>query len=223
MIHTDTTNRISNQTATFGHGGKLIVVTSDKTLWAFDVENGRMLFERRYDLYVVNAVVSPDGNFIATMLDTVPIEVDEPVTSGGTLQVCEASTGKDVIKLQASSPSGALVFSPDGKYLVTTGTPSQVWEVDTWRVIAVIDGEQPTFSRDGRVVLTKSYGAENKLFVTDAANWKRVSEIASAQEQEELGGPTFGALSSDGKHVITSTKDGRVRLHESRSGRWFGN
>jgi WD40 repeat protein len=219
VIHTGTTNRISNQSATFGHGGKLIVLTSDKTMWVFDVENGRMLFERRYDLYVMNAVVSPGGRFIATMLDTVPIEAEEPAMGSGTLQICEASTGKDVIKLHTSSPSGTLVFSPDGKFLLTTGSPSQVWEVDTWRVIAVIDGEQPSFSRDGRVVLTKTYGAEKKLIVTDAANWKRISEIASAQEQEELGGPTFGALSSDGKHVIASTKDGRVRLHESRSGR----
>lgn len=217
VLHTSPTDSVSNQTATFGRGGKLVVMANEKTLWAFDAENGRMLFERPYDLFVVNAVISSGGRFIATMLDTAPSNVDEPVTHVSTVQVSDADTGRDVVKLQASSPGADLVFSPDDKFLVTPGAPSQVWEVGTWRPVALVDGGHPAFSSDGRILLTKSYSAENKLFVTEVAGWKRIAEIASTKEG--VGDPTFGALSPDGKYVVSSANDGRIGLRESNRGR----
>lgn len=217
VIHTSATDSLSNQFATFGRGGKLVVAVNDKTLWAFDAENGRMLFERRHDLFAVNAAVSTDGNLIATTLDPVPVTEDVPEAGPSTVKICEAGTGRDVTELQVSSSDAEPTFSPDDKFLVTSGDQSQVWEVGTWQAVATLDGGQATFSRDGRILLTKSSNSEKKLFVTEVASWRRLAELPVVLEG--TGGPLFGALSPDGERVVTSTPDRRIRLHEAKGGR----
>lgn len=218
-LHVSSPNSVSNQTAKFWDAGNLVVMTNNKVLSIFDVENGKMLFERSYDLFVVNAVLSPDGQFVAVMLGTIPVGVDDPdlvIDSAGTVQICDARTGRDITKLQTSDAGPDLAFSPDNKFLLTPGDPSRVWEVGTWRLVTLIDGGLPTFSRDGSVLLTKSYNL-GKLYVSDARNWKRVAEILTVAGGAD--GDTFGALSPDGRYVVSSTNDGRIRLHELETGR----
>jgi WD40 repeat protein/ABC-type Fe3+/spermidine/putrescine transport system ATPase subunit len=220
VLHMSATGTTHNPTATFSHDSKLIVAASGKTLRVFDTESGRMLFERQQDLFLDNSVISPDGRFIASALtdtlDDYP-NPNEPSHEVGLVQITETSTGRDVARLQTSSPGADMAFSPDNRFLVTPGEQSQVWEVGTWRAVAAVDGRDAAFSRDGRVLLTKSSEHVNKLFVTDVATWKRVAEIPTAPEG--LGNPVFGALSPDGKHVVASTNDRRVRLYASGSGR----
>ncbi len=220
VIHTSPTDSLSNQVAVFGRGGKLVVAVNDKTLWTFDAENGRMLFERRHDLFAVNAVVSTDGNFIATALDTVPPTADDAEMGPGRVNIREAGTSRDVTELQMPFPGTGLTFSPDDKLLVTSGDRSQVWEADTWRPVATLNGGDATFSRDGRILLTKSFDSGNKVIVTEVAGWRRLAELPSVRESTEgTVGPLFGALSPDGELVVTSTPDRRIRLHEAKGGR----
>lgn len=220
VIHTSPTDSLSNQVAKFGGGGQLIAVVNDKTLWAFDAENGRMLFERRHDLFAVNAAVSKDGNFIATTLDPVPVTEDIPEAGPSRVKIYETGTGSDVTELQVSSSDAVPTFSPDDKFLVTSGDQTQVWEVGTWRAVASLDGGEATFSRDGRILLTKSFDSGNKLIVTEVAGWRPLAELPSVRESTEgMGGSIFGALSPDGELVVTSTPDRRLRLHKANGGR----
>lgn len=229
VVHTSATNSLSNQDATFGRDGKLVVMTNEKKLWAFDTEKGEILFERRYDLFAISAAVSPGGRFIAIALDTVPPEADEAEMSIGKVKICDANTGQDVTELQMSAPGAGVIFSPDDRFLVTSGDQTQVWEVGTWRAVVALDGSDPKFSDDGRIILTKSYNSGNKLFVTEVAGWKRLAEIPTTLEGTESpttlegvdvpAGPIFGALSPDGKYVVASMNDGRIRLHETKGGR----
>jgi WD40 repeat protein len=218
VLHTGLPASSHNPTATFALGGKLIAVTNDKTFQAFDAETGGEMIRQSYDYPVRRVVSSPGGRLIAIWVND--------YLSNGTVDIWEAGTGQNVATLQIMNQDYdvELVFSPDDRFLVTTWSgQSLVWEVDTKSVVAELEGQGAVFSRDGKLLLTKEGYEEGKdkggdtLFVTDTTAWKRVTEIPSPPKTWSRR-EAFGALSPDGKYVVARTRDGRVRLYESRSG-----
>lgn len=117
----------------------------------------------------IQVVLSPDGKRLATCgrgsvrLDK-PEEKTEPI-----LQLWDVATGQEIVRLTVSSPPGdrggiparRIVFSPDGRFLVTGGNPFEVWEIATGKRVRTLLSRNAywgisRFSPDGKTLFDVS-------------------------------------------------------------------
>jgi serine/threonine protein kinase/WD40 repeat protein len=97
----------------------------------------------------------------------------------------------------------SVVFSPDGKWLMTREPPCRLWEVGTWREAKQkIDGQGWCFSPDGR-----------QLVVQDASKVIRLVETETGRTLARLESPDLYAVniatfSPDGARLVVTTQDG---------------
>src|SRR5262249_62298734 len=87
--------------------------------------------------------VSPDGRWVATG--------SHGNTEGVAAKVWEAATGR-LVKELAVPRHCAVTFSPDGRWLLTTGSGCRLWEVGTWNEGPRLGGGSGCFSPDGRLL-----------------------------------------------------------------------
>jgi serine/threonine protein kinase/WD40 repeat protein len=100
---------------------------------------------------VACCAVSPDGRWVATGSLRAP--------GGVGAKVWDARSGRLVKDFAVSDGCGVL-FSPDGKWLATTGGGCRLWEVDTWEPGPCLGGECVAFSEDGTLAaVTAEFGA----------------------------------------------------------------
>jgi Tfp pilus assembly protein PilF len=94
---------------------------------------------------VRDSAVSPDKRWVATATHT--------AQNGWGAKVWEAGTGRQVSELPVSGLC-QVSFSPDGKWLVTTGGGCRIWEVGTWREGPQLGSNNGTcvFSADGSIL-----------------------------------------------------------------------
>jgi len=94
-------------------------------------------------------------------------------------------------------------FSPDGKWLMTSPSPSRLWAVGTWREFAQpIGGFGLCFSPDSRLVV-----------VQDASQVLRLVEIGTGRTIARLESPdlcvvAWATFSPDGSRLVVNTGDG---------------
>jgi WD40 repeat protein len=89
---------------------------------------------------VTCCAVSPDGSRVATgSLRT---------TSGSGAKVWDAASGRLVKELPVPDGCGVL-FSPDGRWLATSGGGCRLWHVGTWEPGPNLGGDWVAFSEDG--------------------------------------------------------------------------
>jgi WD40 repeat protein/tRNA A-37 threonylcarbamoyl transferase component Bud32 len=115
--------------------------------------------------------VSPDGRWVATG--------NHFNTQGIGVKVWEASSGRLVKELPMNG-SCQVGFSPDGRWLVTTGVECRLWAVDTWQEGPLL-GKVTAFAfpPDGRVLAA---GAEEPGVI-------RLVETATGREYVRLEAP----------------------------------
>lgn len=76
-------------------------------------------------------------------------------------------------ELSHEAPVRAIVFRPDGRWLITTAgdCTTHVWEVGTWDQFACLQNETPAvevvFSSDGRQFVTLGQRGEIELWSSD--------------------------------------------------------
>lgn len=161
---------------------------------------------------VIAIVTSADGKSVAV------------AHSDGRVRLLDAH-GRSEVKLLAgpgSSVVSGLIFSADGRYLVTVGRDSdaQVWNVDTGTLRLTLRGhEQPLraigASADGSVVATA--GEETRVMLWDGT---------TGRLKRVLTGPTdfvnSVSVSPDGLQVASGDASARILVWNAETGRLVG-
>ena len=161
---------------------------------------GALLWQRDRDRFlplgpqpdVRFCAVSPDGRWVATGSFN---------QDGAGVKVWDARSGQHVVDLGGVS-SSRVGFSPDGKWLMTSGGKFRLWEVGTWREGRIV-GESThnygfAFSGDGKLLaLGDAAAGVVRLVVPD-----------TGKELARLTGPEPTRLEPqcftlDGAHLIT--------------------
>jgi WD40 repeat protein len=222
----------------FSPDGKLALTASeDSTVRIWDASTGRLLAVLAgHTGPVAYAEFTPDGRFVVTASDDV--------------RVWEATGGATAILRGHQGPVVSAQFSPDGRWIVSSDVPSgnaRIWDVSTGTLASELrlplpPGAErhlfPTFSADGRLVLTSGFirgpppiePEPTRLW--DRATGEVLAEFPPPQEgcappgvplvpgepKEPCSAPD-AELSPDGKRVATISEfDGTLRIWEVADG-----
>jgi WD40 repeat protein len=98
---------------------------------------------RRWDTETWQELPSLEGGLPGPIMSLAFSPAGTLIAAGGAqIKLWNAVTGKEVIKFKASGSTSSLVFSPDGKFLVSGqgGNPSAHGQIEVWEVVT---GAQP--------------------------------------------------------------------------------
>ncbi len=189
-----------------GDGKTLAIACNDRTVRFFDVESAKEI--GHIDLGTGFAVpvlaLSHDGK-------TLYLTSNESVLHG-----YDVASGKELYPVTGHAGGVmALVWSPDGKRLVTCGANDRsivVWDAAAGKVqhqLPPLEGYFSTshlqFGSDGKTLL--SYGNDRTLRAWDLAEGKELRSFATSPLQ-----PQSFALSADGKLAAVACADRTVRV-----------
>jgi serine/threonine protein kinase/WD40 repeat protein len=138
--------------------------------------------------------VSPEGEWIATGSHS---DTDVYV------KIWEARTGRHVADLPVEGGSG-VSFSPDSRWLLTTGGGCRLWAVGTWREGPRIGGLAFAFSPDSKVLAVEAGAGALRLLDPDTGR-----EYARLEDPNQDRAGTL-AFSQDGSQLVASTPDSPV-------------
>jgi WD40 repeat protein len=185
----------------FVNGGKTIVTASgDVATRMWDAETGMLIRTLPAVASVTKLAVNPDGTEFAAMVNGQPIA-----------SIYSSTTGDTVGTVQQPGELTDLVFSPNGKYLVTTGRRNGfVWDTQTWTQLHILSGHSApitdvVFANDGRVITSS---VDSSAIVWDPATGTLLSTLLGQHQQKVLA----VAVSPDGSQIATASADNTVRL-----------
>lgn len=179
-----------------------------------------------YSLTRVNSIaLSPDEEYIASA------SIDDK-----TARVWEVKTGQEVSRIEYNQSAESVVFTPDGRYVVSGGCDSvpmisdppipadpathcaagtiRVWEALTGSDLVRIshDGNVSplTLSSNGRYIASGSYNGSAAIW--DASTGKEISRLTGAIGVSSL------AFSPDGNYLVTSGGGSGTQVWASSTG-----
>jgi serine/threonine protein kinase/WD40 repeat protein/tetratricopeptide (TPR) repeat protein len=160
--------------------------------------------ERTFDIGPLldfrSVAVSPDGEYFAIGSH-----------GGSAIQIRRARDATRVAELPVDGP-GASVFSPDGKWLMTRGSPCRIWTVGTWIEARRFSGAGCCFSPDGRLLAVQD--ASKIIHLVEPETGRAVAQLESP-DPCSVESATF---SPDGSRlVITTREDPGARVWNLRS------
>src|SRR5262249_3836261 len=124
---------------------------------------------------VRNCAVSPDGRWVATG--------SHGPQDGPGVKIWEVRSGKHVQDLPAGV-HGVLSFSPDGKWLLTTGGSCRLWAVGTWQEGPDLGGPtlnlRGAFSPDSKLLALGDDPGVVRLVVVDTG--KEIARLTSPEQ-----------------------------------------
>lgn len=198
----------------------LLLVLAAMLLFYF----GRFGEEVRFPVndLVVSSDFSRDGNLLAAG------------TNGGDLHVFDLIEGKELYRLQLGRLVDDIAFSPDQKWLVSTGNGAQVWNLENGDLESELinpenksPGERAVcFSSSGRYL---SIARGGKVEIWDFPNRKLLHTIGgksiltkqNAHAELMCSGHGEAAFSTDDQLLAIGNHCG-VRLHDVASGNLVG-
>jgi WD40 repeat protein len=179
---------------TFSPDGKWVIATYGDGAWVWETGTGLLVGKLAgQPAELISAVVSPNGNWIATL------------GSDGSAWVWNTGTWKVAGELPGSfGPITAAAFHPDETRLAFADTVLRMWDVDSDKVLDLQDSRDGEvwsleYDHDGNRLL--AVGA-NRLYVLDA-DGKRLLTIDTGDEH------IWRALwTRDGRSILASTSGG---------------
>lgn len=184
--------------------GSRVLTTSKNAAMVWDARTGRLLRTLPHQGGVIDAAFDPAGRHILTRAGTVGERYFED-GMGNVARVWGTESGKPRFAVTHADVLNSAVFSPDGRWLVTTSDDdtAQLWDVRsgqhrfTWR--HEDDVQDAVFSPDSRLVVT---------LLDDAA---RVGSVESGQPVTTLthdGSMDAASFSPDGAFLATAGYQG---------------
>lgn len=181
------------------------------TLW--NPATGKQLFQFSPDTTCWGT--SQDGRYLAVGL------------RDGTAQLTELETGRQVQRFTGhSAPVSVIVFSPDGRLILTGGGIDlangkedhsvRLWDIASGKEVRHYDLHSgcilnAAFSRDSRLVATCSLDRSAQLW--EAETGKKLYGL-----EDHPISATFAAFSPDGQYVLTGSMAGITRLWDVTTG-----
>jgi WD40 repeat protein len=169
----------------------------------------------------IRAVFTPDGKQLILLH-----------TDMRTMALWDLTSGREVRRFQGhQSPVDAIAVSPDGKTLVSSGTPramirqpppgfqedtvTRVWDVASGKELRQIPGREGTlaFSPDGTLLAAGTDGSNSAIRLLDAATGTELRRMPFPRY-----GPFRIVFSHDGKTLASVGRDQMVRLFEVATG-----
>jgi WD40 repeat protein len=154
-------------------------------------------------------VATPKGPFDVGPLD----DCRRVAVSPSGRWLATGSHGKDGVRvwsirdqLQVAQPltsgHGGVVFSPDGKWLMTTDAPCRLWAAGTWQETRQIGGEGLCFSPDGEMLIVQDPNGGLRLVASETG-------LGLARlESPDLFSVEEATFSPDGSRLVVVTNDG---------------
>ncbi len=204
-------------------GDRLATAGADGTARIWDAASGETLHVLQGHTVDLSAIAfSPDGSYLAS--DQASGENLNVLVSPTTVFIWETDTGQPLFSFDAGHGQRVweLAFSPDGRFLATSGTDAAVklWALDYDAGRAVLKATLTnhtnmvlavTFSPDGRRLASAT---PDEVRLWDLRAFKDGSGEGAITELLVLpGGPSALLFSPDGSELITSGRDGLMRVY----------
>ena len=154
---------------------------------------------------------SRDGRHLVESVNDRAAEAGSPESNFA--RIWDRRTGEKVVDLRGRDALGRTArFSPDGRFVVTTGfdNVAKIWSADAGKPRTTLRGHNSTvvdaeYSRDGRLVVTASDDGTARVW--DAQTGRELLVL------RRHGAPLATAhLSPDGRRVVTASEDGTARV-----------
>ncbi|HXT51634.1 MAG TPA: WD40 repeat domain-containing protein, partial [Thermoanaerobaculia bacterium] len=180
--------------------GSRVLTTSGKAALVWEARSGRLLRTLEHDEEVVDGDFDPTGRFAVTRAGEVGEHYfdDHGVK---TARVWDVETGSPRFRVTHSEAINGAVFSPQGRYLVTTSDDhtAQLWDVEAKRLRYTLPHEDTV---DGA-----AFTADGERFVTLSGFVARVWTPGSDQPVVTLTGEgeiETACFSPDGASLVTA-------------------
>ncbi len=181
----------------------------DGTVRIYDHGQRRLIRQMAHRGRVNDVAFSPHGRWVAAV-------TGDPFTAdSGNLKIWDAETGREIFSWNRPVKElRSVVFTPDGRYLITGGAPSTVYvftqKEGTWRLLGGLKGFQfgiysLAVDQEG-TFLAVGGGFDRKIYLYALPRFRRVHTFEG--HEAKIEGLAFTA---DGRLVSTSD-DNTVRL-----------
>jgi Tol biopolymer transport system component len=150
---------------------------------------------------------SPDGTLVVYHKDQV----------AGRLYVCEMSTGRERLLVDADGTVGHVAWSPDSRQMAFTVTPKPPRESDV-RVVTIATGAGRSLGASGTVV---GWTAQGDILFSRSMSGERSWYLVAARGGEPrlvFAGSSVAVITPDGRALIFGGDSGRLLFHDLTTG-----